>query len=92
MKKYLEDMIGIKWLVIGVIFYFYGFMLRKEVVKAAYEFGVSFNNWDIILRLLNDMYLIVYFIIPVVLFFSTKSILVDFDYQILIRLGSFKKW
>jgi len=54
--------------------------------------GISFNNWDITLRLLNDMYLIVYFIIPVVLLFSIKSILVDFNYQILIRLGSFKKW
>ncbi|PLR76333.1 hypothetical protein CU633_16735 [Bacillus sp. V3-13] len=92
MKEFLEDLISIKWLVIGVIFYFYGFMLKKEIVNAAHEIGISFNIWDIILRLLNDMYLIVYFIIPVVLFFSIKSALVDFDYQILIRLGSFKRW
>lgn len=91
-KEYLENVINIKWLIIGVVFYFYGFMLKKEVVKAAYEMGISFNGWDLTLRLINDMYLIVYFIIPLVLFFSIKSILVDFDYQILIRLGSFKKW
>ncbi|WP_017729006.1 hypothetical protein [Halalkalibacterium ligniniphilum] len=91
-REYLEDVISIKWLAIGVVFYFYGFMLKKEVFKSAYEMGISFNNWDITLRLLNDMYLIVYFIIPIVLFISIKSILVDFDYQILIRLGSFKKW
>ncbi|ALF10887.1 hypothetical protein [Parageobacillus thermoglucosidasius] len=69
MKEYLEDVISIKWLAIGVIFYFYGVMLKKEIVKAAYEKKVYFNNWDITLRLLNDMYLIVYFIIPMVLFF-----------------------
>ncbi|MBS2771892.1 hypothetical protein PNH38_16970 [Anoxybacillus rupiensis] len=92
MKEYLEDVISIKWLAIGVIFYFYGVMLKKEIVKAAYEKKVYFNNWDITLRLLNDMYLIVYFIIPIMLFFSIKSIFVNFDYQILIRLGSFKKW
>ncbi|MGM7634399.1 hypothetical protein [Bacillus sp. Hm123] len=92
MKEYLEELIGIKWLVIGVVFYFYGFMLKKEIVKEAYEMGMSFNGWDITLRLLNDMYLIVYFIIPIVMFFSIKFIMLDFDYQILIRLGSFKKW
>ncbi|RFA32133.1 hypothetical protein CAI16_18955 [Virgibacillus dokdonensis] len=91
-KEYLEDLISIKWLVIGVIFYFYGYMLKNEIVKAAYETGDSFNNWDITLRMLNDMYLIVYFIIPIVLFLSIKTILVGFDYHILVRLGSFKKW
>lgn len=91
-KKYLEEVISIKWLAIGIVFYFYGVMLKKEIVKDSYQRGIPFNNWDITLRLMNDMYLIVYFIIPTVLFFSIKSILLDFDYQILIRLGSFKKW
>jgi hypothetical protein len=91
-KQYLEDVITIKWLAVGVVFYFYGFMLKKEVITASLEMGIPFNHWDITLRLLNDMYLIVYFIIPVILFFSIKSILRGFDYQILIRLGSFKKW
>lgn len=90
--KYLEDVISVKWLVVGVIFYFYSVMLKNEIVKVAYEKKVYFNNWDITLRLLNDMYLIVYFIIPIVLFFSIRSIFMNFDYQILIRLGSFKKW
>ncbi|MCZ0756341.1 hypothetical protein M4I42_12285, partial [Anoxybacillus sp. J5B_2022] len=72
--KYLEDVISVKWLVTGVIFYFYSVMLKNEIVKVAYEKKVYFNNWDITLRLLNDMYLIVYFIIPIVLFFSIRSI------------------
>lgn len=92
LKEYIQDVLSIKWILVGVVFYFYGVLLKNEVVRDAYEMSISFNNWDITLRMLNDMYLIVFFIIPVVLFFSTKTILVDFDYQILIRLGSFKNW
>ncbi|WP_075039469.1 hypothetical protein [Anoxybacillus sp. MB8] len=92
MRESIEHMISIKWIVVGIVFYFYGVRLKKEIVQAAYEQKVDFNNWDIALRLLSDAYLIVYFIIPVALFFLIKSIFTDFNYQMLIRLGSFKKW
>lgn len=92
LKEYIQGALSIKWILVGVVFYFYGVLLKNIIVKDAYAMSISFNNWDITLRILNDMYLIVFFIIPVVLFLSTKSILVDFDYQILIRLGSFKRW
>ncbi|MGZ0084482.1 hypothetical protein ACWNXI_02475 [Caldibacillus thermoamylovorans] len=91
-KKFLEGVISLKWLAVGSVFCLYGFMLKKEIVQTASERKVYFNNWDLTLRLLSDMYLIVYFIIPLVLVFSIRSILIDFDYQVLIRLGSFKKW
>lgn len=91
-KEIIEHMFGVKWIVVGIVFYLRSMMLKQEIVQVAYEKKVSFNNWDITLRLLNDAYLIIYFIIPIVLFFSVKSIFVDFDYQILIRLRSFKKW
>ncbi|EPZ38956.1 putative permease [Anoxybacillus ayderensis] len=91
-RESIEHMISIKWIVVGIVFYFYGVRLKKEIVQAACEQKVSFNNWDITLRLLSDAYLIVYFITPVTLFFLIRSLFLDFDYQVFIRLGSFKKW
>jgi hypothetical protein len=89
-KKYLEEVVSIKWLVIGIVFYFYGHFLKRNVMEnAPYS---SINGWDITLQLMNDMYLIVYFIFPLILYLSIKSILFDFDYQLLIRLGSYKRW
>lgn len=90
--KYIEEVISIKWLVVGVIFYFYGDLLKRKIMHNAQVNGVSINGWDITLQLMNDMYLIVYFVIPLVLYLSINSILSDFDYQNLIRLGTFKRW
>ncbi|WP_085505170.1 hypothetical protein [Thalassobacillus devorans] len=92
MNHLLDEMIRMKWLAVAVVFYFYGMMLKKEIALSSGELGVAFNNWDISLRLLNDMYLIVYFIIPFVLFLSSRTVLKDFDYQLLIRLGSYRRW
>lgn len=91
-REYLGYAINIRWIIVGVVFYFYSILLKRNIAVTAVELDKPFNNWDITLRLLNDMYLIVYFFIPVTLFFSFKSILKDFDYQALIRLGSYRKW
>jgi hypothetical protein len=91
-KDYLGYVINIRWIAAGVVFYFYSVLLKRNIAFTAVELGKGFNNWDFTLRLLNDMYLIIYFLIPVTLFVSFKSILTDFDYQVLIRLGSYRHW
>lgn len=88
----MENMISIKWIGVGAVFYFYGAMLKSEIIQTAHQQRLHFNNWDVSLRLLTDPYLILYFVVPIALLFFIKSIVIDFDYQILIRLGSFKKW
>ncbi|BDG48833.1 hypothetical protein [Parageobacillus sp. KH3-4] len=92
MARYLEELISFKWVILGVIIYFYGAVMKNEIVGNAYKVGMVVNGWDITLNLLNDMYIIVYFIIPLELFISTTSILADFNYETLIRLGTLKKW
>lgn len=90
--SYIEELISFKWLVLGVLIYFYGTVLKKRIVENAISDGVNLNGWDITLNLFNDMYMIVYFVVPLVLFFSTTTILENFNYEILIRIGSMKKW
>lgn len=91
-SRYFEELISFKWLVLGVLIYFYGTMLKKRIVENAIFDGLNINGWDISLNLFNDMYIIVYFVVPLVLFFSTTTILEDFNYEILIRVGSMQKW
>ncbi|MGG1218216.1 hypothetical protein ABE236_12255 [Priestia endophytica] len=90
--KYLEELIKFKWIALGIVIYFYGSMLKKQIIENAFQERTVINSWDISLNMLNDMYIIVYFIIPIILFISTSSILKDFNYQTLIRLGTIKKW
>jgi hypothetical protein len=89
---FANDLISIKSIALGVVFFLYANVLKKQIANTGYHMHISFNNWDVTLCFLNDMYLIVYFIIPISLLFSITTILKDFDYHILIRLGSFKKW
>ncbi|WJQ13588.1 hypothetical protein QT238_15920 [Geobacillus stearothermophilus] len=91
-RESVENIFSIKWIIVGAVFYFYGAMLKSEIVQVAHQQRLHFNNWDVSLRLLTDPYLILYFVVPIVLLLLIKSILVEFDYQILVRLGSFKKW
>lgn len=90
--KYLKAITSIKWLVLGTVLFFYGSMLKKQTIYIASMNNYLINSWDITLYLMNDMYVIVYFIIPLLLIISTNVILNDFNYITLIRLGTVRKW
>ncbi|MFJ7842229.1 hypothetical protein ACIQXG_22665 [Lysinibacillus sphaericus] len=90
--EFLQQLTSLKWILFGVIIYFYGAYLKRQLVYLSIESNTFINNWDITLQIMNDMYLIVYFIIPLLLFFSFKSIKDELEVHILIRMGSYRKW
>ena len=92
MVSYLKELISFRWVVLGVVIYFYGSVLKNQIIGNAIRDGLMINGWDVSMNLLNDMYIIVYFVVPLVLFISTTVILSDFNYVTLIRLGTIKKW
>jgi hypothetical protein len=89
--SYFNELISVKWLVLSVLLYFYGSMIKKKIVENSILNNVNFNGWDISLSLVNDMYMIVYFVVPLVLFLSCITILDEFNLHKLIRLGSMKR-
>ena len=91
MVSYLKELISFRWVVLGVVIYFYGSVLKNQIIGNAIRDGLMINGWDVSMNLLNDMYIIVYFVVPLVLFISTTVILSDFNYVTLIRLGTIKK-
>ncbi len=65
---------------------------RQEVLSEAQEFGKDVNAWDITFAIQNDMYLILFFLMPLLLFLSFRTIEQQYEPTILIRVGSFRNW
>lgn len=65
---------------------------RQEVLSEAQEFGKNVNAWDITFAIQNDMYLILFFLMPLLLFLSFRTIEQQYEPTILIRVGSFRNW
>ena len=65
---------------------------RQEVLSEAQEFGKDVNAWDITFEIQNDMYLILFFLMPLLLFLSFRTIEQQYEPTILIRVGSFRNW
>jgi len=80
------------WVLMAVLFFFFGFQLKESLVHEGIRSGIPYNYWDISLQFLTDPYLILYFILPISLGWSLRITTVAFDYPILMRWGSFKKW
>ncbi|MEH7024939.1 hypothetical protein, partial [Priestia megaterium] len=90
--RYLEELIDFRWIAVGVVFYFYAYVLKKQLIEGSVQEHIGINIWDISLTVQNDIYIILYFIVPIILVISLTSIFEDFNYQTLIRLGTIKKW
>ena len=90
--RYLEELINFKWIAVGVVFYFYAYVLKKQLIEGSVQEHMEINIWDVSLKIQNDIYIILYFIIPLILVMSLSSIFEDFNYQTLIRLGTVRRW
>lgn len=91
-NRIAKETLRLKWLLIGVVIYFYSFTLKNEIFGFAKQNGLNVNVWDAIYTLQNDMYLTVFFLLPIMLFTSIKIISSDFNYALLIRVESFSSW
>lgn len=76
------------WLLVAAVFLTEGFRTKMLLMRA----GLEFNNWDMFLSLLTDPYLILFFVIPLSLYWSVMIISQDMDYQFLIRWHSYRRW
>lgn len=90
--RMFKEFIQIKWLLVGIVILCYGFGLRGDIVSDAREYSLHVNGWDVMYSLQNDMYLMVFFLIPIMIFTSVKLITSAFHYALLIRVKSFHAW
>lgn len=92
LNRFLDEELSIRWVMIGVIIYIYGFRMRSNLFIISNAESKSINIWDIIVNFYSDIYLQIYFIVPILLLLSLKIIQMEFGFPLLIRLGSYKKW
>lgn len=92
MKAAKESAISWKWIIAALPIILYSFSTRQSMGYIEDRHHVIANFWDYILIPLNDVYLIVYYIFPLIIFISSIYINRTFDYTKLIRLGSYKRW
>ncbi|XIH46815.1 hypothetical protein C1N65_27770 (plasmid) [Priestia aryabhattai] len=90
--RYLEELINFKWIAVGIVIYFYSHVLKNQIIEGSVQEHMEINIWDVSLKIQNDIYIILYFIIPLILVMSLSSIFEDFNYQTLIRLGTVRRW
>ncbi|HWK23224.1 MAG TPA: hypothetical protein VNS08_09365 [Ureibacillus sp.] len=92
LNRFLDEELSIKWVIIGIFLYIYGFRMRSNLFILSNSESKLFNNWDLIVNFFSDLNLQIYFISPILLFLSLKIIHLELGFPLLIRLGSYKNW
>lgn len=92
MDRVKDKLISWKWLFAALPIILFSLSNRKSMPYFEQRHGVTANFWDYVLMPLNDGYLIIYYVLPLIIFVSTIYINRTFEYTKLIRLGSYRKW
>lgn len=88
LRMLINELLQMRWIVLGFVTFIYCFGIRKTIIES----NASLGSWDLLITLLSDVNLIIYFILPFLLYFNVTFLVRDFEYPLLIRLGSYKKW
>lgn len=92
MKIIKEQIVSWKWIVATLPIILFSFSNRHYIQFLEEKNHITANVWDFVLNPLNDPYLMIYYIFPLIVFISSIYINRTFDYTRLIRLGSYKNW
>lgn len=88
LRSLINELLQLRWTILGFVIFIFCFGIRKTIIES----NASVNAWDLLITLLSDVNLIIYFVLPFLLFFTVTFLVKDFEYHLLIRLGSYKKW
>lgn len=87
-----REFVSLKWWFIVPLIALYLWNDQRSLVLDAKTEELSINFWDLALRGVSDVYLIIYLIFPIYLFKIGHQLTTSFDYTRLIRLGSYRSW
>ena len=87
-----REIVTFKWWLIIPLISLYLWNDRRLLIMNAKTEELSINFWDLALRGVSDVYLIIYLVFPFYLFTIGHQLTTSFDYTRLIRLGSYRHW
>jgi hypothetical protein len=88
----LDEAFKFRWIIFGTILYVFGSRSKEQLYYFSSETKHLINQWDLVHNLSGNIYLIIYVILPILLFRSLSIVLKDFEYTVLIRVGSYRRW
>lgn len=92
MAKVKNRIISWKYFIAAIPIVLYALSNRQSMPIFEELHNVTANFWDYIFMSISDVYLLLFYFFPLVLFISTVYINKTFEYMELIRLSSYKKW
>lgn len=91
-KKLFTECFTLKWLVLFIILFIFGFLIRQHMMINAYYEHTEINQWDFLFNFWGDPMIIIYFFIPFWVLFCIRFILDESQSHMLIRLKSWIGW
>lgn len=91
-KKILDELLTWKWAVIFILMYIFGFNQRQHIIVSSVFIQSKLNQWDILIGITGDPFLLLYLVLPVMLLISCLTIRKNWNTASLIRLQSWWKW
>lgn len=87
-----QEYLSWKW-TLWILFLFpYGWKLKSELTGISDWLSVAINLWDLVIEIVINPFLIIYFLFPILLLLFSKIILQHEGYATLIRLRSYIHW
>lgn len=80
------------WLLALGIILLYSLFLKREMMEVVRIQQTKINMWDGFYALMNDMYLLTYFVFPVMLFLSVGILIRESRHEVFIRLATPRGW
>lgn len=67
----LDEAFKFRWIIFGVILYVFGSRSKEQLYYFSNETKHLINQWDLINNMVGNIYLIIYVILPILLFASS---------------------
>lgn len=90
--KLLGEALTWKWSLIFILMFVFGLRQRSQLIQSSIALQERLNHWDILIGITGDPYMLLYLVLPCMLFLSCLSIWRSWNPLYLIRVSSWGKW
>lgn len=91
-KNLLDEFLTWKWSFLFVFMFIFGWSQRQQIIASSLFIQSGINQWDILIGISGDPFLLLYLILPVMLILSCLSIRETWNITSLVRVQSWWKW
>ncbi|MNM18483.1 hypothetical protein D3C81_287760 [compost metagenome] len=92
LNRLIDELLTWKWAIFFILIFLFGRSQRQHLLGSSVFIQAPFNQWDILIGVTSDPFILLYLVLPVVLLLSCLSIRRIWDMNWLIRVQSWSKW